>query len=69
MEKSKNFLGINKFNILSQSNKINILALGGINAKNMHKLRLLNIKGFGGIRMFKKKPAFKRPVFVKNNFF
>ena len=69
VEKSKNFLGINKFNILSQSNKINILALGGINAENIHKLRLLNIKGFGGIRMFKKKPAFKRPVFVKNNFF
>ena len=69
IKKSKNFLGINKFNILSQNNKISILALGGINANNIRKLKLLNIKGYGGINMFKKKPAFKRPVFIKNNFF
>ena len=69
IKKSKNFLGINKFNILSQNNKISILALGGINANNIRKLKLLNIKGYGGIGMFKKKPAFKRPVFIKKNFF
>ena len=50
-------------------NKINILALGNISENNIRKLKLLYIKGFGGIRAFKKKPALKRPVFLKNNFF
>jgi thiamine-phosphate pyrophosphorylase len=69
IEKSKKFLDIHKFNYISYRNKTNILALGGISNNNLHKLKLLNIKGFGGIRMFKKKPAYKRPVFIKNNFF
>jgi len=69
IEKSNKFLGVHKFNYLAYSNTINIFALGGISESNIHKLKLLNIKGFGGIRMFKKKPAFKRPVFIKNNFF
>ena len=69
IEKSKKFLGLHKFNYLSHNNNANILALGGISEYNIHKLKLLNIKGYGGIRMFKKKPAFKRPVFIKNNFF
>ena len=70
VKKSKKFLGIYKFNSLSLTNKTHIIALGGINSQNIHKLRLLyNIKGFGGIGLFKKKPAFKRPVFIKNNFF
>jgi len=65
IKKSKKFLGLHKFNYLSHNNNINILALGGIAENNIHKLKLLNIKGCGGIRMFKKKPAFKRPVFIK----
>ena len=69
IEKSNKFLGVHKFNYLAYSNTVNIFALGGISESNIHKLKLLNIKGFGGIRMFKKKPAFKRPVFIKNNFF
>ena len=69
VEKSSNFLNVYKFNYLSRSNKANILALGGITEHNIHKLRLLHIKGFGGISIFKKKPALKRPVFLKNNFF
>ena len=68
IEKSKTFLGLHKFNYLSYRNNANILALGGISESNIHKLKLLNIKGFGGIRLFKKKPAFKRPGFIKNNF-
>ena len=47
----------------------NFLALGGISENNVKKLQLLNIKGFAAITLFKKKPAFKRPVFIKNNFF
>ena len=69
VEKSINFLNVYKFNYLSRSNTANILALGGIAEHNVRKLRLLHIKGFGGIGIFKKKPAFKRPVFLKNNFF
>ena len=69
VKKSKNYLNIHKFNYLSQLNKTNILALGGINNNNFKKLKLTNIDGFGGIRFFKKKPASKRPVFIKNNFF
>tara|TARA_B100000029_G_scaffold497827_1_gene565842 strand:+ start:2402 stop:2968 length:567 start_codon:yes stop_codon:yes gene_type:complete len=65
VEKSKKFLGLYKFNYLSRNNNVNILALGGISRENIHKLKLLNIKGFGGIRLFKKKPAYKRPVFLK----
>ena len=69
VEKSKKFLGLHKFNYLSYMNKVNILALGGISEGNIRKLKLLYTKGFGGIRIFKKKPASKRPVFIKNNFF
>ena len=57
IEKSNKFLGVHKFNYLAHSNNTNIFALGGITESNMHKLKLLNIKGFGGIRLFKKKPA------------
>ena len=57
IEKSKNFLGLHRFNYLSHSNSTNILALGGISENNIRKLKLLNIKGFGGIRIFKKKPT------------
>ena len=65
VEKSKKFLGLYKFNYLSRMNKINILALGGISENNVRKLKLLYIKGFGGISIFKKKPAFKKAGFYK----
>ena len=58
VKKSNSFLDIYKFNSLSRFNKINILALGGISEMNIRKLKLLYIKGFGGISIFKKKPAF-----------
>ena len=69
MKKAKNFLDIYKFNFLSYTNKVKFLALGGINEDNIHKLRMLHINGFGGIGIFKKKPAFERPVFLKKKFF
>ena len=68
VEKSQSYLDIYKFNYLTYASKVNFLALGGITRNNIRKLRLLHINGFGGIRIFKKKPAFKRPVFIKNNF-
>ena len=69
VKKSKNFLNLHKFNYLANNNKIKFFALGGINEKNFKKLKLLKILGFAGISIFKKKPAYKRPVFLKNNFF
>ena len=69
VEKSKTFLGLHRFNYLSYMNKINIMPLGGISENNIRKLKLLSIEGFGGISLFKKKPASKRPVFIKKNFF
>tara|TARA_B100000029_G_scaffold502343_1_gene577442 strand:+ start:464 stop:1042 length:579 start_codon:yes stop_codon:yes gene_type:complete len=69
VKKSKYFLDVHKFNFLTRANKTDFFALGGIKETNINKIKLLHIKGFAGIRMFKKKPAFKRPVFLKNNFF
>ena len=70
VKKSKTYLDVHKFNSLACLRNVNILALGGINEKNIRRLKLLNnMKGFGAIGMFKKKPAFKRPVFIKKKFF
>jgi thiamine monophosphate synthase len=69
IEKSKTFLGLHRFNYLTRINNIRAYGLGGISENNINKLRLFNISGFGGIRIFKKKPASKRPVFIKNKFF
>ena len=69
VKKSKKFLGLHKFNYLSYMNKTNIMALGGISENNTRMLKLLYTQGFGGISIFKKKPASKRPVFIKNNLF
>ena len=63
--KNKKFLEVHKFNLLTRSNKIKFFALGGIRNNNISRLQLLNIKGFGGIEFFKKKPACKRPVFKR----
>jgi len=65
IKKSKKYLGLYKFNFLSNYNKINMFALGGINEKNIRKLKLLNIKGFGGISIFKKKTCLKEAGFLK----
>ena len=50
--KKKNFLGINKFLNLINFTKKRIIALGGINEKNLNKLRLLNINGYAGKSFF-----------------
>ena len=63
VKKANNYLGLHKFNFLSNSNKIKMYALGGINEKNINKLKILKTHGFGAIGLFKKKPAYKRPVF------
>ena len=51
-KKNKNFLGINKFKLISKLTKINIVALGGISNKNEKKISLLTQPDFAGISYF-----------------
>ena len=51
-KKNKNYLGINKFKLLSKLTNTKIVALGGISSKNLKKLNLLNCYGFAGISYF-----------------
>jgi thiamine-phosphate pyrophosphorylase len=51
-KKNKNFLGINKFKILSNLTKKNIVALGGISKSNLKKLNFLDHSDFAGISYF-----------------
>ena len=53
VSKKKNFLGIYRFNILSKLTKKRVIALGGINKKNINKLKLLKCDGFGSISYIK----------------
>ena len=51
-KKNKNYLGINKFKLLSKLTNKKIVALGGISNKNIKKLKLLDCYGFAGISYF-----------------
>ncbi len=51
-KRNKNFLGINKFKILANLTKKNVVALGGISQNNIKKLRLLKCQDFAGISFF-----------------
>ena len=51
-KKNKNYLGINKFKLISKLTKKNVVALGGISKENLKKLRLLNKPDFAGISYF-----------------
>ena len=51
-KKNKNFLGINKFKLLSNLTKKEIVVLGGISKKNLKLLKLLNNPEFAGISFF-----------------
>ena len=53
--KKKTYLGLNKFMILTKLTKKKIIALGGINNKNIKKLNLLKIYGYSGISLFNPK--------------
>jgi len=59
-KKNKNYLGINKFRLLSRLTNKKVIALGGISNKNLKKLKLVNCFGFAGISLFQKKTAPKR---------
>ena len=51
-KKNKNFLGINKFKILTKLTKKKVVILGGITKDNKKKLTLLNQSDFAGISYF-----------------
>tara|TARA_B100000073_G_scaffold336506_1_gene331367 strand:+ start:361 stop:885 length:525 start_codon:yes stop_codon:yes gene_type:complete len=51
-KKNKNYLGINRFKILSKLTSKDIVVLGGISEKNLKKLNLLNQSRFAGISYF-----------------
>ena len=49
---NKNYLGVNRFRLLSSLSSKKIIALGGISNKNKKQLKLLNCFGFAGISYF-----------------
>tara|TARA_A100001234_G_C12374874_1_gene279696 strand:- start:17 stop:547 length:531 start_codon:yes stop_codon:yes gene_type:complete len=51
-KKNKNFLGINKFKLISNYTKKDIVILGGISKKNINQLGLINSIEFAGISYF-----------------
>ena len=51
-KKNKNYLGINKFKLLSKLTNRKIVMLGGISKKNIKRLNLLEQRDFAGISFF-----------------
>ena len=51
-KKNKNYLGINKFKLLSNLTKKKVVILGGISKKNKKLIKLLNNSEFAGISYF-----------------
>ncbi len=54
-KKNKNFLGINKFKLVSEFSKKPIVALGGISQKNEKLIKLTRAEGIAGISYFANK--------------
>ena len=51
-KKNKNYLGINKFKLLSKLTQKEVVVLGGVSKKNLKKLKILNQSEFAGISYF-----------------
>ena len=51
-KKNKNYLGINKFKLLSKLTQKKVVVLGGISVKNLKKLKILKQSQFAGISYF-----------------
>jgi len=49
---NKNYLGINRFKLLTLITKKKTIALGGISNKNLKLMNLINCHGFAGISIF-----------------
>ena len=48
-KKNENYLGINKFKLISKLTKKKVVALGGISSSNLKKLKLLRCQDFAGL--------------------
>ncbi len=55
VKKKTEFLDIYKFNTLSKTAKKKVIALGGINKKNIKKIKMVNCSGYAGISYFNDK--------------
>ena len=51
-KKNKNYLGINKFKLISKLTKKNVVVLGGITKKNKKQINLVKQSDFAGISYF-----------------
>ena len=51
-KKNKNYLGVNKFKLMTNLTKKNIVALGGVSKKNLKKIKVTKCKLFAGISYF-----------------
>ena len=54
-KKNKNYLGINKFKLLSKLTRKEVVVLGGISKKKLKQLKILNKSEFAGISYFEQK--------------
>ena len=54
-KKNKNYLGLNKFKLISRLTDKKIIALGGLNKTNLKYLNLTNCSGIAGISFFEQK--------------
>ena len=52
---SQRIFRLKKFNLIKLNTKSDFIALGGINQKNLKKLKSLKLKGFASINLGKKK--------------
>ena len=62
-KKNKNYLGVNRFKLLSKLSKNKFVALGGVTNQNLKKLKLLKCFGFAGISYFEQKKGPKKGPF------
>ena len=63
--KYKNFLSIIKFNLITLTQNLDFIALGGINTNNYKKLKLTKTVGFASISWIKKNGLMKIRPFLK----
>ena len=54
VNKSKKFLGVNRFNFMTLNKNAYFIALGGINEKNYKMIKILRTNGFASISWAKK---------------
>jgi thiamine-phosphate pyrophosphorylase len=63
VKKSKKNLGINRFNLIANTSKSKIIALGGVTNSNIKKMKILRAYGFASISLFKKKAPINGALF------